>query len=152
MDGRVISTQRFISNLIPVNMFQDRLEGRLPPCWSKYMAFAKPVDASLSGGQAGKQVYPAMAVLPMGWVSSVAVIQSIVRTLVFKESEVPIDSEVAKTQPLPAGDDLTVVYLDSFDQLREFNKGCDEVLSAGMSPPSSRCAPGCNCPSARPSG
>ena len=27
VDGRVISTQRFISNLIPVNMFQDRLEG-----------------------------------------------------------------------------------------------------------------------------
>ena len=93
------------------------------------MAFAKPVDASLLGGQAGRQVYPAMAALPMGWVSSVAVIQSIVRTLVFKESEVPMDSEVAKTQPLPAGDDLTVIYLDSFDQLRKFKKGCDEVLT-----------------------
>ena len=27
VDGQVVSTQRFISNLIPSNMFQDRLEG-----------------------------------------------------------------------------------------------------------------------------
>lgn len=27
VDGKVVSAQRFISNLIPSNMFQDRLEG-----------------------------------------------------------------------------------------------------------------------------
>lgn len=53
----------------------------------KYMAFGKMVDASLSllGGEAGKQVHPTMAALPMGWVSSVAAIQRIVCTLVFKQ-------------------------------------------------------------------
>ena len=157
--GKVVQTQRFISNLIPSNMFQDRLEGddkllpylgqltlleqeedevwlvdsedftscfnlfRLPPVWYKFMAFEKPVDASLLGGAAGRMVYPAMAVLPMGWVSSVAVVQSIVRSLVFKEADIPVESEIAKTQPLPADEDLTVIYLDSYDQLRKFKKG-----------------------------
>ena len=74
-----------------------------------------------------------MAVLPMGWISSVAVVQSIVRSLVFKEADIPPESEVAKTQPLPAGDDLTVIYLDSYDQLRKFKKGCEEVVKADMS-------------------
>ena len=169
VDGKMISTQRFISNLIPSNMFQDRLEGddkllpylgqltlleqeeeevwlvdsedftscfnlfRLPPVWHKFMAFDKPVDAALLGGEPGKAVYPAMAVLPMGWISSVAVVQSIVRSLVFKEADIPPESEVAKTQPLPAGDDLTVIYLDSYDQLRKFKKGCEEVVKADMS-------------------
>ena len=169
VDGQVISAQRFISNLIPSNMFQDRLEGddkllpylgqltlleqgeeevwlvdsedftscfnlcRLPSVWHKFMAFEKPVDASLLGGEQGKKVYPAMAVLPMGWVSSVAVLQSIVRTLVFKEADIPQESEVAKTQPVPADEDLTVIYLDSYDQLRKFRKGCEEVMAAGMS-------------------
>lgn len=67
------------------------------------MAFGKLVDAALLGGEPGKQVYPAVAVLPMGWVSSVAVIQSIVRTLVFKEAEAPVKSEFAKTKPLIDG-------------------------------------------------
>ena len=34
----------------------------------------------------------------MGWVSSVAVVQSIVRSLVFKEADIPQESEIAKTQ------------------------------------------------------
>ena len=168
-DGKVLRLQRFISNLIPTNMFQDRIEGddkllpylgqltlleqeqgevwlvdsedfvscfnlfRLPPCWRKYMAFNKLVDASLMGGPAGKKVYPAMNVLPMGWVSSVAIIQAIVRTLVFDEAEVPLSSEVAKTKNLPADDDLTVIYLDSFDQLRKLREGCHEVLTNQIS-------------------
>ena len=56
------------------------------------------LDAALLGGVPGKLVYPAMAVLPMGWVSSVAVVQSIVRSLVFKEADIPQESEIAKTQ------------------------------------------------------
>ena len=156
--------QRFISNLIPANFYQERIDGddkllpylgqltlleqeeeevwlidsedftscfnlfRLPQCWHKYMAFGKGVDASLLGGEAGTIVYRAMAVLPMGWISSVAIIQSIVRTLVFKVAEIPEASEVAKTKPLPEGGDLTVIYLDSYDQLRKFNRSCAEVL------------------------
>ena len=162
--GEVKELQRFISNLIPSNLFQNRLDGddkllpylgqltlleqspeeewlvdsedftscfnlfRLPPCWRRYMAFGKEVDASIFGGPPGKKVFPAMNVLPMGWLSSVAVIQSIVRTLVFEEAGVPVASEVAKTKAIPDDDDLTVIYLDSFDELRRIDKGCREVL------------------------
>ena len=162
--GETKELQRFISNLIPSNLFQNRLDGddrllpylgqltlleqgpeeewlvdsedftscfnlfRLPPCWRKYMAFGKEVDASIFGGPPGKKVFPAMNVLPMGWLSSVAVIQSIVRTLVFVEAGVPYSSEVAKTRELPDDDDLTVIYLDSFDELRRIDSGCREVL------------------------
>ena len=166
---QVVQLQRFISNLIPSNMFQDRIDGddkmlpylgqltlleqeedevwlvdsedftscfnlfRMPACWRKYMAFGKLVDASLMGGEPGTKVYPAMNVLPMGWVSSVAIIQAIVRTLVFDISEVPRSSEISKVLKIPDDDDLTVIYLDSFDQLRRFKKGCHEVLNAQMS-------------------
>ena len=40
---------------------------RLPPFWNKYMAFGKLVGAKVFGGAPGKLVYPAMNVLPMGW-------------------------------------------------------------------------------------
>lgn len=168
--GETHVLQRFISNLIPANMYQERLDGddkllpylgqltlleqgpdeewlidsedftscfnlfKVPPCWRKYMAFGKLVDASIFGGPAGKQVYPAMNVLPMGWVSSVAVIQAIVRHLVFDLSGVPSHTEVAKTKPLPDDDDYAVIYLDSFDGLRRLDRGCARALEGVMSP------------------
>ena len=167
--GEVRHLQRFISNLIPANAYQDRIEGddrllpylgqltlleqgedeiwlvdsggfvscfnlfRLPPCWHKYMAFEKNVDARVFGGAPGAQVYAAMAVLPMGWISSVPVIQAIVRSLVFGLSAVPVSSEVAKTKAIPAEDDLTVIYLDSFDELRRLDSSCREVLEGKAS-------------------
>ena len=106
---------------------------RLPPCWRKYMAFGKLVDAEVFGGKKGHQVYAAMNALPMGWISSVAVIQTIVRSLVFNEAEVPESSEIAKTKPLPKDSDLTVIYLDSFDQLRKLEASCEEALKGKLS-------------------
>ena len=156
VDGKVVSAQRFISNLIPSNMFQDRLEGddkllpylgqltllqqeeeevwlgdsedftscfnlfRLPPDWHKFMAFEKPADAALLGGWQERWC-------TLQWLA----VWQWVR--VFKEAEIPQGSEVAKTQLLPADEDLTVIYLDSYDQLRRFKKGCEEVVKAEMS-------------------
>eukprot|EP00435_Cladocopium_sp_Y103_P069634 s456_g33.t1 len=167
--GETKHLQRFISNLIPANAYQDRLDGddrllpylgqltlleqgeqelwlvdaedfvscfnlfRLPPCWHRYMAFEKKISAEVFGGAPGKMVYAAMAVLPMGWISSVAVIQTIVRSLVFAEAQVPPSSEIAKTKKIPQEDDLSVIYLDSFDQLRRMDVGCREVLKGVMS-------------------
>eukprot|EP00435_Cladocopium_sp_Y103_P063900 s82_g25.t1 len=167
--GETKHLQRFISNLIPANAYQERLEGddallpylgqltlleqgeneiwlvdsedfvscfnlfRLPPCWHRYMAFEKKVSAAVFGGAPGKMVYAAMSVLPMGWVSSVAVIQTIVRSLVFSEAMVPPESELAKTKKIPDSDDLSVIYLDSFDQLRRLDIGCREVLEGVIS-------------------
>eukprot|EP00435_Cladocopium_sp_Y103_P072729 s88_g41.t1 len=167
--GETKRYQRFISNLIPSNFYQDRIEGddkllpylgqltllqqdesevwvvdaedftscfnlfRIPPQWHSYMAFGQLVDHKVFGGPAGQKVYPAMSVLPMGWVSSVAVIQAIVRSLVFSEAKIPLASEVAKTRELPEGDDLTVIYLDSYDQLRRLDEGCAEILKGQAS-------------------
>ena len=169
VDGQQVEMQRFISNLIPANMYQNRIEGddrllpylgqltlleqgpteiwlcdsedftscfnlfRIPKAWRKFVAFNKLVDASVFGGQEGHMVYAAMNVLPMGWVSSVAVIQAIVRHLVFEEARVPLSSEVAKTKPMPPDDDLTVIYLDSFDELRKLDESCQQALEGKMS-------------------
>ena len=43
------------------------------------------------------------------------------------------ETEIAKTKPIPEDDDLTVIYLDSFDQLRRLSKGCEEALRETMS-------------------
>eukprot|EP00438_Fugacium_kawagutii_P031800 Skav221085 [mRNA] locus=scaffold6458:44336:48337:- [translate_table: standard] len=169
VNGQQVHLQRFISNLIPSNMYQERLDGddrllpylgqftlleqgsdqewlidsedftscfnlfRIPPCWHRYMAFGKLVDAEVFGGEPGQMVYPAMNVLPMGWLSSVAVIQAIVRSLVFDQAGVPASTEVAKTKPLPEDDDYTVIYLDSYDELRRLDRGCARALEGVMS-------------------
>eukprot|EP00438_Fugacium_kawagutii_P019189 Skav219378 [mRNA] locus=scaffold76:715800:719114:- [translate_table: standard] len=106
---------------------------RLPSTWHRYMCFEKTVDASLFGGPKGKQVHPAMAVVPMGWLNAVSVVQAVVRTLVFEESEVPEDSEISKLKALPQLDDLSVIYLDSFDELRRLDRQCAEALQGTMS-------------------
>lgn len=106
---------------------------RLPRAWHKYMCFEKTVDAKLFGGPSGKQVHPAMAVLPMGWLNAVSVAQSVVRSLVFVESEVPEDSEISKLKAIPQSDDLSVIYLDSFDELRRLDRQCAEVLQGSTS-------------------
>ena len=101
---------------------------RLPSSWYPYMCFGMKVDAKIFGGQPGKQVFPSMAVVPMGWCNSVSVIQSVVRTLVFDEAGIPEDSEVSKLKKMPEVDDLSVIYLDSYDELRRLDRHCAEVL------------------------
>lgn len=69
----------------------------------------------------------------MGWLSSVAVIQAIVRHLDFDLAKVPSSSEVSKTKPLPDDDDYTVIYLDSYDELRRLDRGCAKAPEGVMS-------------------
>eukprot|EP00438_Fugacium_kawagutii_P016268 Skav226631 [mRNA] locus=scaffold2041:555283:567851:+ [translate_table: standard] len=163
--GEVKTMQRFISNFIPSNAYQQHIVGgdkylpylgqltlleqeedetwvcdsedftscyslfTLPSAWWPYMCFGKLVDAKLLGGPPGKMVYPAMAVVPMGWINAVSIVQSVVRTLVFQEADIPEDTEVTKMRQLPEGDGLTVIYLDSYDELRKLDKSCLEILS-----------------------
>ena len=100
----------------------------LPRSWAPYMAFGKPVDGSVFGLARGEQVYPAMAVIPMGWLSAVALTQAIVRHLVFELSGVKFESEVRKTAAFPAEDEFSVIYLDSFDEIRRMEAGLAAVL------------------------
>ena len=81
----------------------------LPQAWVSFMAFGKAVDSSVFGLAPGEPMYPAMAVIPMGWLSSVSLTQAIVRHLVFDLSGVPRDTEVRKTAEFPAADRVSVI-------------------------------------------
>lgn len=100
----------------------------LPAAWHPYMCFEKQVDGRVFGKTPGVKVYAAMAVVPMGWINAVTVIQSAVRTLVFEGASVPEDSEVTKIRKMPSTDDYTVIYLDSYDELRRLDTQCAEAL------------------------
>ena len=55
----------------------------VPPCWWKYLAFNKQVpDSALPEHLAGKRVYVASQVLPMGFLNSVSLAQHVHRNLV----------------------------------------------------------------------
>lgn len=101
---------------------------KLPPQWSGFAAFNKRVRASLSGGPASELVYVGMSVVPMGWINSVALMQTVVRTLVFGISQVPESSELPKLKWYPEDDSVSVVYLDSYDELRKVKAGYRAVL------------------------
>ena len=105
----------------------------LPEAWRKYMCFEKPVDGAIFGITPGPRVFVAMAAVPMGWINAVSVIQSVVRTLVFEGANVPEDSEVATIKKMPSTDDLTVMYLDSYDEVRRLDAQCAEALESKAS-------------------
>ena len=123
-DCWVIDSEEFTSCF---NLF------KLPAQWNRYMCFAKPVDAAIMGGAPGQLVYPAMCVVPMGWLNAVSVIQEVVRNLVFQGAQVPEDSEVSKLRNIPESDDLSVIYLDSFDHLRRLDRSCAEIMEGSPS-------------------
>eukprot|EP00438_Fugacium_kawagutii_P005826 Skav231210 [mRNA] locus=scaffold2958:85828:91822:- [translate_table: standard] len=102
---------------------------RLPKAWSGFCTFAKKVSASVFGGSPNDMVYVGMSVVPMGWINSVALMQTVVRTLVFGISGVPEASEVSKMRPFPTDDSISVVYLDSYDELRKVKAGYSEVMA-----------------------
>lgn len=54
---------------------------RLPRAWGGYCAFSKKVSARVFGGAANEEVYVGMNVVPMGWLNSVALMQTVVRHL-----------------------------------------------------------------------
>ena len=118
VDGVERKLQRFITNLVPANSYQEHMAGddrhlpylgqmsmlevepqqdllvdsedlsscfnlfTLPPQWAGMMTFAKD-----------QKSWVAMNVVPMGWLNSVSLMQTVVRTLVFKESGIPETSD-----------------------------------------------------------
>ena len=150
--------QRFISILVPSNAYQKHMEGddqhlpylgqlsvlgleeheqflvdsedltscfnlfRLPRRWARYFCFSKKVDGKVF-----------LTVVPIGWINSVAVIQCAVRRLVFGLSGVPESSEVSKLKRFPDEDSISLVYLDSFDEIRRMDRVYAEVLEGKMS-------------------
>ena len=106
----------------------------VPESWLPHFAFSKKVCASAFGGTKGHEVRPALAVVPMGWHSAVALIQAAVRNIVFTRCGVPRATSVEKGLPLPGTNEMTVVYLDNFDELRKVRKFGSELELGRASP------------------
>ena len=106
---------------------------RLPPQWAGFAAFAKQVPATVFGGPPNEWDYVGMRVVPMGWINSVSLMQTVVRRLVFGLSGVPASSEVSKLKWFPTDDEISVVYLDSFDNVRKVKSEYREVLEGKAS-------------------
>ena len=100
----------------------------LPESWGGMLTFSKQVDARVFGGTAGEMAWVGMTVVPMGWINSVALMQTVVRSLVFEESGIPPDSEISKLKRFPTDSSASLVYLDSLNNLRKIERGLRETL------------------------
>lgn len=92
---------------------------KLPSSWHRYMAFNRPLPASLAGAKPGKW-YPCAAVLPMGFKNSVALAQHVHRTLVGRAARdigLGAEHETRKDKPFPRANPLVRIYFDNFDEL-----------------------------------
>ena len=84
----------------------------MPSEWLSYFAYEKNVRGDALGMSSDVMVRPALAVVPMGWTSAVAVIQAAARRLVLVRAEVVLSSEVAKSSALPAGTEMPITCLE----------------------------------------
>ena len=100
----------------------------LPPQWAGMMTFAKQVPSSVFGGSPDCLSWVGMNVVPMGWINSVSLMQTVVRHLVFVESEIPLESEISKIKPFPKDPSASLVYLDSYDELRKVDAAYGGLL------------------------
>eukprot|EP00435_Cladocopium_sp_Y103_P021347 s4041_g5.t1 len=100
----------------------------LPPGWAGMMTFAKQVPSSVFGGSPDQRSWVGMNVVPMGWINSVSLMQTVVRQLVFVESNIPLDSEISKMKRFPEDPSASLVYLDSYDELRKVDAAYKGVL------------------------
>ena len=98
---------------------------RMPEAWAGFLVYEKEVSGSVLGRDPEDYYRFAITTVPMGWSAAVAVIQAVVRRLVFGEAEVEVATEISKVKEFPVGPDFSLVYLDSFDFLRV---RCRQVL------------------------
>ena len=108
-DEAVVDSEDFVScfNLV-----------RMPRSWDGFLAYSRPVSGEVLGRQAGSKVHVGITTVPMGWSGAVAVIQAVVRRLVFGDAAVDVQTEIAKCKEFPQGPNYSLVYLDSFDYIR----------------------------------
>lgn len=95
---------------------------RVPPGWVPFFAYSKKVQGDALGGSKAEWVRPGLCVLPMGWSSAVTLAQAAIRHLTYTIAGISSSGDVAKDRPLPAENDLTVLYLDNFDEIRILRK------------------------------
>ncbi|CAK0789972.1 unnamed protein product, partial [Prorocentrum cordatum] len=154
-DGVRQELPRFISIFCPINDYLTRITGdddKLPHVGqvtllhleegeevlidsedfeSCFNLFTLPDSGSAMGLPEKEWVRPALCVVPMGWNSAVAIMQSVVRRLAFGLARVSPATEVQKGRGLPPQDDLSILYLDSYDRLRVVDRALAEAQMGG---------------------
>ena len=96
----------------------------IPTEWHRYLCFNFEVDGDAVGRTAGVRYRPCCVVLPMGWNSSVGIMQQLSRELLLSKG-LPAGLEIHKGRPVPGwfskaveqSDEVTAwwqVYLDNF--------------------------------------
>ena len=96
----------------------------MPECWHRYMTFSYVTPGTNVGMKDDRLYRPACTALPMGWSSSVGLMQAISREVLLRQG-LPPEKELRKTGPLPSWFTDSVnraqpdkawwqVYLDNF--------------------------------------
>jgi hypothetical protein len=95
---------------------------KAPVKWRQFFAFSMAVPGWAVMRPHLEQSYVCLTTIPMGWISSVSIVQRLLRTMVFDRAGVPMQVEIRKNALLPAAmstfGTFAVCYLDSFDELR----------------------------------
>ena len=107
----------------------------LPPAWRNWMILSKPIPVAMPAGGTGNAPQPvvsnssrlvwlALAVIPMGWLSAVGVIQHVHRNIISSgrrhQGGLDPDAELVRGKPFPVTLDCSTrswwkVYVDNFD-------------------------------------
>ena len=108
---------------------------RLPPAWVNYLVLDKPVERSLLGLEGGGATHVGLCVLPMGWHSSVGLMQAAHRSLALSS---PLNggaglhklSEINRLSEFPDLSDQTgwSIYLDDTTFLEQVEEKVSEEL------------------------
>ena len=110
-----------------------------PVAWHKFMAFGKPVPPSMVPDGCSEPHYLASRVLPMGFISSVAIAQHIHRRVArmslhgIKPSRGP-QCEMRKDKGGSRSQWLYRIYLDNFDTLERVDYRLAELIKGTPSP------------------
>ena len=95
---------------------------RLPIQWAPLFNFSKKVRGDVMGLSSDIMVRPGLRVVPMGWSSAVTLIQAAIRRITYEIAKVPRSGDVGKHAPMPDHAELTVLYLENFDEIRSLKK------------------------------
>ena len=108
---------------------------RVPEEWQRFMAFNRPLPASLCPRDGKKQrYYLCSRVLPMGFKNSVSIAQHIHRNVIRWAGRrggilSNSSSELRKDRPFSFSNPLIRIYLDNYDQLEKFDKRTAAVVA-----------------------
>ena len=146
-----LHTLPMLSQLFPLEIFPDEdillssedikamfyIVG-LSGAWRPLPAFGREIPDHLRPAGVSEPCVPSSRVLPMGFINSVSVAQTLHRNIVNMAVDklgISREAEVRRDQPLPISSQAYRVYLDNFDLLERNNREASRLLSGELSAP-----------------